>query len=451
MRNPKRHYLALLALTAPLCSPLAATAAENMLSGGVTLGQGYDSNIHRSPANEVSEWKSTVTPSLTYTRTEQTSRLSLRYAPGIVYNHRTSDTYLDQFATAGYDLLLSERLQLRLANTYVRADEPYSDSTASRSSNQEPGRPSSSDTIEMSDLRGENRYWTNNFTTSASYEYARESSVSAGYQYHILDNDNETIADYVKHSPNVSITHRFDHQWKTLVSYRFIKGDFDDVASPATGSTPGDRSEDLTTNAADLYLYYDMTPHSNVFGHYGYSRTNYDGVQEDYDSHTLSAGTTHHLSPTLTLGGEAGTSLLQRDRDDSSTLFLRLSLNKAWEKSGWALSADSGLDDRQFSGVDNQGLSRYWMIRNTFTHTFTKDITGMAGLSYRDDTYLERVTDEKEQQLQADALVAYSFAQWYQLSLRYTYVNQMADRLIDEYQDHRVLLQLSAAKDLLKW
>jgi len=91
------------------------------------------------------------------------------------------------------------------------------------------------------------------------------------------------------------------------------------------------------------------------------------------------------------------------------------------------------------------------MIKNSFNHTFTKDITGMASLSYRDDTYLERITDQKEQQLQGDALMAYSFSQWYNLSLRYTYVNQMADLAANEYEDHRILFQLSAAKDLLKW
>jgi hypothetical protein len=454
MRNSEKRNLVLLAMAVPFFLPYSASAAENMLNGGVALGQAYDSNFDRAPSDEESEWKSMVTPSLIYTRSEQTSKLSVKYAPSITYNDRTNDKYMDQFAAAGYDLLLSQRFQLHFADTYIKTDDPYSDSAAGVETSQGaggPGSPGRPDTIEMSDQRGENRYWTNNFSTSAGYEYARESSVNIGYQYHILDNENETIADYVKHSPHISIMHQINQQWETLASYRFIKGDFDDTTSWAGSPFPGNNSEDLTTNAGDLYLYYNLTQFSNVFGHYGYSQTDYDGIQEDYDSHTLSAGATHQFSPSLSLGGEAGASLLQQESDDTNAFYLRLTLNKAWEKSAWALSADSGLDEQQFSGVDNEGLTRYWMIKNTFTHTFTKDINGMASLSYRDDTYLERITDEKEQQLQGNALLSYSFAQWYQLSLRYTYVNQMADFAINEYEDHRILLQLSAAKDLLKW
>jgi len=455
--NPQKQHLVWLALALPLFFPLSATAAENTLNGGVAVGQAYDSNIYRTQVGEESEWKSTVTPSLLYTRSEPTSKFSLKYAPGIVYNYRTDDQYMDQFVASTYDLQLSQRFRLHFVDTYILTDEPYDESaTGSVTSgvNQPSGGPGSPDrpeTIQISDQRGQNRYWANNFSTLASYEYAQQSSVSLGYQYYILDNKDATVADFTRHSPHMSVMHHINQQWDTQIAYHFTKGDFDEIDPLTSSPAASDTSEDLTTNAADFYLYHNLTPMTRVFGHYGYSTTDYDGIQEDYDSHTLSAGATHQVSPTLTLGGEAGASLLQRESDDTNAMYLRASLNKAWERSSWSLSADSGLDEQQFSGVDNQGLSRYWMVKNAFTHTFTKDITGMASLSYRDDTYLERVTEEKEQLLQGDALMAYSFAQWYQVSLRYTYINQLADLEVNEYDDHRILLQLSAAKDLLKW
>ncbi len=453
----EKQHIAWLALALPFFLPFSATAAENTLNGGVAVGQSYDSNVYRTSTSEESEWKSTVTPSLLYTRSEPTSKLSLKYAPGIIYNYRTDDKYMDQFVTGSYDLQLSQRFRLHFLDTYILTDEPYDESAAgntTRGSNQitgGPGNPDRPETIQISDQRGQNRYWANNFSTLASYEYAQESSVSLGYQYYILDNKDATDADFTRHSPHMSVMHHINHQWDTQIAYHFTKGDFDEL-DPLNGSPSiSGNSEDLTTNAADFYLYHNLTPMTRVFGHYGYSTTEYDGIQEDYDSHTLSAGATHQVSPTFTLGGEVGSSLLQRESDDTNAMYLRVSLNKAWERSSWALSADSGLDDQQFSGTDNQGLSRYWMIRNSFNHTFTKDITGMASLSYRDDTYLERIPEEKEQLLQGDALVAYSFSQWYQISLRYTYINQLADLEVNEYDDHRILLQLSATKDLLKW
>jgi hypothetical protein len=303
----------------------------------------------------------------------------------------------------------------------------------------------------MSDQRGRNRYWTNNFTTGASYEYAQESSVNLGYQYYILDNKKAEFSDFVKHSPNISILHRLNHQWATQLDYRFIKGDFDDSGHSAGNNASLDEN-DLITNSSDLYLYYNITPATKVFGHYEYSQTNFDGFQDDYNVHSMAAGTNHQFSPTLNLGGEGGISLLQRDNfSDTDAMYLRITLNKTWEKSSLSLSADSGLDEQYFSGTNDQGLSRYWAVRSAFIHTFIKDVTGTVSLSYRDDTYLDRVPQEKEQQLQGDALLGYSFARWYQMTLRYTYINHDADLDSNQYDDHHVLLQLSAANDLLKW
>jgi len=80
-RIPEKQRLARLVLALPLFFPLSATAAENTLNGGVTMGQAYDSNVFRAPTGEESEWKSTITPSLLYTRSEPTNKLSLNMPP----------------------------------------------------------------------------------------------------------------------------------------------------------------------------------------------------------------------------------------------------------------------------------------------------------------------------------------------------------------------------------
>ncbi|MDO8954881.1 MAG: outer membrane beta-barrel protein [Gammaproteobacteria bacterium] len=444
----KKQNIAWIALALPLLIPISAGAAQNVLSGEVVLGQDYDSNINRESSAKQSEWRTTITPGLTVTHSEPTNTFTIKYAPTVVYSYLTDDKRIDQFVSGRYDISLAQKLLVYFQDTYILSDDPYADPLSSASMNQ---RDNGDMGIQISDQRGRNRYWTNNFTTGASYEYAQESFVKLGYQYHILDNKDPEVADFVKHSPNVSILHRLNHQWASQLDYRFVKGDFDKSGDLAADNA-GLNENDLITNTSDLYLYYNLTPFTKIFGHYGYSQTDFDGLQDDYNAHTMAAGTDHQFSPTLNLSGEGGMSLLQRDNfSNTDAMYLRIALNKTWERSSLSLSADSGLDQQYFSSTNDQGLSRYWAVRSAFNYTFIKDVTGTASLSYRENTYLDRVPQEKEQQLQGDALLAYSFARWYQIAFRYTYINQDADLETDQYDDHRILLQLSAANDLFKW
>ena len=448
MHKTEKQNIAWLALALPLLLPISAGAAQHVLRGEVALGQAYESNIYRESSATQSEWKSTITPGLTFTRSEPTNTFKIRYAPTIVYSYLTDNSRIDQFISGRYDISLSQKLLVHFQDTYILSDDPYADPVSNMSMSQGDNGDMG---IQMSDQRGKNRYWTNNFTTGASYEYAQESFVKPGYQYYILDNKDAALSDFVKHSPNISILHRLNHQWTTKFDYRFIKGDFDESRDLAGNSTGLDKN-DLITNSLELYLNYYMTPLTKVFGHYGYSQTNFDGFQNDYTIHNIAMGTDHQFSPTLNLSGEGGISLLQKDNfADTNAVYLRILLNKTWERSSLSLSADSGLDERYFSGTDDQGLSRYWAVTSSFNYTFIKDVTGSASLSYRDDTYLDRVPEEKQQQLQGTAGLAYSFARWYQIALRYSYIHYDADLETNRYNDHRILLQLSAAKDLFKW
>ncbi len=450
MRLNNIAYLALLCslfLSLYVLRPLSAEAAQQVLRSGVTLGHEYDSNIDRHSAEEQSEWTSSITPRLTYKRAELTNNFLIDYAPSVVYSYHTDNERIDQYLQARYDSSLTQKWLVYMQDTFVLDEDPYSDPVADETNSQINDKD---ETIQVSDRRGRNRYWTNNFSTGSRLEYARQSFAKLGYQYQVFDNKEAAFADFVRHSPSMSILHRLNHQWDSQFDYRFIKGDFDEGEDLA--SNTHHQSRDLKTHASDLYLYYKLKPLTTVFGRYGYSQTKYDERPNDYYYHLISAGLNHQISPTLNLGLEGGMSLLQMDNlSDHDAVQLRIALIKAWERNSWSLSADSGLDEQQFSGTDDQGLSRFWAVRTTYHHNFIKDLTGLVSLSYRDDTYLERIPESDEQRVQGDAMLTYSFAQWYQIALRYSYINQNADLEFNQYNDHRVLLEFSVIKDLLKW
>ncbi|MCF8025625.1 MAG: outer membrane beta-barrel protein [Desulfobacteraceae bacterium] len=413
--------------------PLSAALAQSTLRGGISLEHGYDSNINREPENEVYESTTTLSPSIDYVRKGRRTRFSLGYSPGFVYSYLTEDVRIDHHATAGYELALTRNLQMDFRNRFVRTEDPY-----------EVGE-GIEDSIEISDRRGRRSYWSNNFSASAAYTYGRQRVLEMGYQNRVLENREGAYSDYVRHSPFASVSHRINHQWETRLEYGFVRGKFDEPRD-------SDISEDLTTNSGDFYLYYSFTPHTRMFGHLGYSRTDYDEKLDDYAVYTASTGVDHQYSKTLSLSVDAGASLVSREYfSDTEALYLSAQIEKQWKLTSWYLNAGSGLDAQEFAGVDDLGLSRYWSVATGMDRTLMRNVKGNVDFSYRDDRYLEREPNVDEQQFEASAGLSWSFARWYKVFGRYTFVDQNADIEADNYADHRFSVGISAEKDLFRW
>lgn len=410
----------------------SAAGAQSILGGGLSVEQGYDSNIYREPENEVSEWTTTVSPILDYTRAARHSLFSLRYVPGFVYICRTDDIRIDHFADAEYGFELTRNLHVDFSDTFVKTEDPYEDPE-----DIEGG-------IDLSDRRGRRRYWTNRFEASAAYTYGMERVLEMGYRNYVLRDQEEDYFDYVRHSPFATVSHRVNHQWDVRLEYGFVMGDFVEES---------EESEDLTSNTGDFYLYYRITPFTRIFGHLGYSRTDYEEGIDDYQVYTAASGVEHRYSPTLDLEFEAGSSLVERENfSDTSAFYMRAGIDKTWQRTSWYLNGESGLDAHEFSGADDDlGLSRYWSVGTGFSRTLLRGVEGSADFSYRYDDYLEREPRVDEQLFEASAGLSWSFSRWYEIFCRYVFVDHDADIEEDKYVDHRFFAGISAERDFFRW
>lgn len=402
-----------------------ASAAEKVLKGGIAIGQDYDSNIDRSYTGRETEWTTSITPSMALEVTEARSSYSLSYAPKVVYSHRTDNERLDHTLSGRLENKWLENLATYMNETFIKAEDPYEDEEAN---------------IQLSDQLGRNRYWTNSFLTGLDYEYAKDSFLKLSYLNHVLDNSEPGREDFVKHTPKVSLSHRFDHQWQTLAEYSYTKGDYD-------------QSDDLKQNVVDLYAYYSWTTMDKSFCHYSYSDSSYDGTKEGYDIQSLSVGHEKQYSKTLSFNAEGGGTLVDRDGQSgtSDEFYFRAGLNKTEQKWNLQATAEGGFDEKQFTGATDEGLSRYWMVKASYDHRVLQDLLATLGCSYRKDTYLERTPEEDEEEFRAEGGLVYSFGQWYEASVKYIYTNMDADDIAKKYDDHRLFFQLSVKQDLLKW
>lgn len=419
-----------------------AAYAQNTLSGGITLEQGYDSNIDRVSDNEESEWTSTVYPSLEYTRLSRRSNLWVRYRPGIVYSDYTDDVRVDHFASGEYTLQATRNLELSVSDRFVRTENPYHDPDRDR--DQELDRQV--EDVDLSDRRGRRKYWTNSFFARGAYTYGEERILTLGYANHILENsDDDIYSDYMRHVPFVTLNHRINHQWETRLEHKYTRGEFDEPDRLT-------ESEDLTSNQTDAYVFYRLTPFTRILGHIGYWRTDYDEEIYDYEVYTGATGVEHRYSPTMDLELEVGLSYVERDNfSNEDAFFLRGAMEKRWQRAAWYLEGESGMDARDFSGVDDLGLTRYWEVVTGATKTLMRNVEAGVEVSYRDDTYLDSEFRDDEQRYQASVGLTWAFAQWYEFYCRYRFVSQESDIETDDYDDHSIVAGISAGKDFFRW
>lgn len=401
-----------------------AESRTSILNGSISLRQEYDSNIDRTRDNELSEWTTTFSPEVRLTSEAEKDKLVFSYSPGVVYNHRTDEERFDHYLDFSGNRQLSSTLGASFSETYVRAEDPYSD--------EESG-------IVLADNRGRNRYWTNRFSTGLDYLYARDSLLSVGYAHQVLDNTGQNRQDYKKHNPFLSISYSFSPQWQGGLSYAYTKGKFD-------------QSDDLEQNDAGLTVTFLTDPHDRIFGRYGIIDTEYDGAKTDYTINSLSLGWEKDLDRQTSLSASGGVSLLSRDvGDDKESFFYELSLSREINRGSVALAADGGFDQQQFNGSATDGLSRYWAVRGDLRYQLLKDLDANFLLKYREDDQLERIPEEEEKFYEGGAGLTYGFSKFYALSLRYVFTRRDAENASNDYHDNRVYLELRGAADLFRW
>lgn len=399
-------------------------AGQTVVSGGGTVRQEYDSNIYRSNIDRVSEWTTAFSPTMSIVAKGQQHALSFRYAPSAIYSHRTDEERWDHLLAASLHKQFSERLSFYVRDTFVRAEDPYTDDEAG---------------IELADSRGRNRYRTNNVSVGFGYDYAKESFIRLSYMNMVLDNEDRTIDDYDKHIPGASIAHRFGQHWQVQADYSFTKGNFE-------------QEDDLENHAGDVYISYHPSSASKIFTHGGYTANRYEGLQEDYDLHRVSLGYENQVSATFDVLLQGGAVYLIRDvQEDKDTFYYLMTINRKLQHGAMSLAGEGGIDENQFDSTSEGAVSRYWQLQADFHYYLDQNLFTSFKWSFREDKYWERIPEEKEEELQAQASLSYTFGQWYTASVRYVFSRKEADREVRSYDDNRVFLELGFNKDFFRW
>ena len=241
-----------------------------------------------------------------------------------------------------------------------------------------------------------------------------------------------------------------------------------------------DLNEDLQEYRGRLRLNYDWSDKNLYFGEYSYSATNYESEQsEDAAIHRFTAGWEHAFTNTLRMTLSGGPTFISYDKSDNETGYNAFAgLN--WKFARSSLSASTAYD-YEFENFDGRssGLSKTWYSQLAYNYQITPSLqAGLSGGYERSDRDEPRdvrrlaaieaavapategdvtapppETDNfqyTDETWDAGVKLSYTFQRRYTVAVSYRYADFQSDYDLD-YDEHRVLLTLTASSEIFRW
>jgi len=506
---PAHRFLpaAAVALCLIACFSDAADARVTSISGSLGTGvnvrdRSYDQG--QSGSSNDDQQKIFISPTITISSQGIYDLISFQYTPSLNHDFVDGKNSVDHALSFNAQRMLTSRWTMFLADNYIFSDDPeasssftstYSESDSNSSNgttgsiSQDTSQPltsprnssTSNDTIDsisqdtLSRDQFGSKYWTNSASIRTSYALFEKTSLSGGYTYSVLRNDssgnngNDAYDEYDKHAFFTSLNHGFNAFWRTSLGLNYTRGLYDQPPADSTLSTSS--TPDLNQYGLNFGLDYVQSVRDYYPFQYIFSETQYDGdTRNNTQSQEWSIGWIHSFDPQTNFSIGGGPSYVKTEGLNGQWGYnAYLTLSKQYEHAACSLELSKRYEANNFSGTDESGLSDIYSASAKFTYQYTKDlgfdllgsyskesqidpqgqyynaVTGIASeTTTGDNTYDKDVYE-------AGAGLHYSFGRWYTAGLKYSYYVSDGQLPSDQYDEHRIILSISASKELWRW
>lgn len=446
-----------------------------------------------------------VSPSIKIATSTARTEIEVEYHPQLNYDD-DGESSINQALSSSANWSVNRAWQIIIADNYAETDDPGSteslfsaedSGTADDEAAEEPSRESDS---QLSDVSGRHQVTTNTATIETNYSYWEDSFANLGYGYEILRNDEDDTVyqDFDRHDFFAGVVHRLNSNYRISLKGDYVIGqieepvvdqtvlpadqsdlvvaaeDGEDDATPVTdeAAVAVDESEDLVEYHLATVLDILTLPKHPLSVEYDLALIDYEAESKgDTEIHTAMFGWGWEVNDKLSLSLGAGPTYQRRDGgEDSWDYAVRFDIDYQLEKSRFQLSGGSGTEVRNFTGTDDNALTSYWEARAVYSRDLLDALDMFVFAAYNhddretlelasaaaesdpaDDSTLNLSTSTVTEKIALGGGLTYTFWQWYSAKLSYTFTTQEGDEAEDEYDEHRVMLQLSMHRDFMKW
>ena len=474
----------------------ADCARLHTLQGSVTVVNDYNSNVFMEKDGATDEWNTTVAPVISWHVSGEKDTFDVRVAPEFSYNYRRDE--MSYVRPSGYDddasdnnLLsfdvsrkVAQHMRIAAGGTYSYFDSPVFETggitsipqlflradTGTRAevvrllfpeldwdprlhmayvlTNIQQRYDEASHAIQqqVDDLlqpaEGDNarqRYWDTELYVESEYEFAKNSFISLYYTYTM--DDNRTIlnrADKMSHDFNVKVDYQL-RRWRWEMSYG-LKREYFDISNNSQTDNPVVRVE------------YDFSPDNTWYWEHDYSKLTYDEGGNGSIRQTSTLGWDlkigKHMSVTADLDGSYLDSEGGRDEravtfsPELDYFFERGSVNLTFEGI-YGENADNGHWWKQ---------RRSWEIGSSVNYRIQEDLSSTVDCSYGDwQTWFAGERTQYDR-FEVGTGLTYSFGEWFSLGVDYSFrLFETTSSGLDDFNEHRLSLSLSAGNKIAQW
>ena len=241
-------------------------------------------------------------------------------------------------------------------------------------------------------------------------------------------------------------------------------------------------NDDLEEYHGRFRLNYDWRASDVFFGEYSYSATNYESqLNEDAAIHRFTGGWEHDFTSRLRMTLSAGPTFITYDESDNDTGY-NAAAGLVWNLNQSSFTATTAYD-YEFENFDGRrsGLSKIWRSQLGYSYNFTPNLQTRLTTGYeradreepRDVQVINAIETAAAEPAATDSMdiapveepdnfqyteetwdaglsVSYTFQRRYTVSVSYRYADYQSDYDLD-YDEHRVLLSLSATSEIFRW
>ncbi len=342
---------------------------------------------------------------------------------------------------------------------------------------------------ELSAETDNTRYYRNRLSMDSRYIYGDNSSVDIGSSYDLLREDvdsDESEAkknDYDRYSTYIRNEHRFNSKWGTTVQGSYVRGRYKDdtVRKPITEKTAvGAAGEAASAEEKENFVSGDVSEYrfagsvtnflsqeNSLTVEYDYTAAVYDvDILNDSTIHTGMLRWHHRFSEILEGSAGIGSSLTQTEgSDDHIGLNGLLELSYLQKLGRYSFQLNKTSDMENFDGTDNRGAVDRLSYRLSADRELGRDLSIGGTLEYTEEEGDRAASAERDETGElAAAIEGYQKKIWqaafglrYHLmeevdaGLRYSFSHLEADKDVDSYDEHRVIMSLDWDREWLRW
>ncbi len=489
-------------LTLSLAFATSVPARQTTVTGSVHTGldyweRSYDEDTEEKDNSDDGDKKEIgIGPDITIVSEGIRDSVSFRYAPLLKYDDTEDETDIEHYLSLAAERMLNRKWSVSVSDDYRLSDDPYfsatefadissvstedsnSDETSSDQNEADQTEPDTSrtHTDELSKDGGRSRYWTNNLSLQTQYSFAESTSLNFGYTFAVLRNDSsdeDAYDEYDRHTLSANLSYAFSRKWTTRLGGDYTRGLYDDVLDPEDPEGLAMISDDLDSYGLDYRLAYEPSGTDLYPLDYNFVTTQYENEnRRDTFAHNMSMGWEHAFDQRTQMRVGGGPSYAEaEDLDGEWGYNAYFDLSRSYEHAQISLSLDKRYDTQNFTGSTDAGLKDAFTAQLRYTQQVTQSLDANVYGRYRwesnldpQDEYLETV-DENEvavedstgdvvydkNSYELGAGLNYAFLRYYSAGLKYAYYISDGDLSSDQYNDHRVMLTLTATKNLWRW